>query len=494
MCGILGAFSPTEEQKKQFAAVLSTLKHRGPDHEGIVVGKDSLLGHQRLSIVDVEGGNQPFECPETKRSLICNGEIYNYSVLRDTFPEYPFKTRSDSEVILPLYAARGETAAADLDGMFSLLVSEGSSFYAARDPIGIKPLYYGTDGASLFFASEMKALVSLSERIYEFPNGHYYRSGQGLVPYYQLPDPDSFITDRAEAVRLISSGLRESVRKRLMSDVPVGVFLSGGLDSSLIAALMAEHIEGLHSFSVGFEGAPDLKAARKVAEHLGTIHHEYVYTSQDVLKALPRVIYHLESFDPALIRSAIPCYFVSQLAGSKVKVVLSGEGSDELFAGYSYLTDFSDPGDLQIESRRILNGLHNLNLQRVDRMTMAHGLEGRVPFLDTDFIETVLHIHPSLKLPGAFGIEKGILRDSFRGLLPDEIMYRDKMEFAQGCGSSTFLEDRAASIPDTELSEARNKGFPVSTKEELMYYRLFRDYYDHPDAMTLVGRWKGTLH
>ncbi|MFW6181804.1 MAG: asparagine synthase B [Spirochaetota bacterium] len=498
MCGILGMIGGTTEHEARFPSALASLSHRGPDHQGTWKNDAVILGHRRLSIMDVDGGHQPLQCPQSGRALVCNGEIYNYAVLKRRLDGYPFQTQSDSEVVLPLYGRRGGEAAGELDGMFSLLIAEGSGCFAARDPVGIKPLYYGTAGGgrdkTLLFASELKALVGMAERIREFPGGHWFHSGRGLRPYYRVPDPEEFLCDREAAARRVRAVLEDSVRKRLMSDVPVGVFLSGGLDSSIVAALMKRHVPELHSFAVGMEGAPDLEAARVVAAHLGTVHHEHTYTGEDVLGALPEVIYHLESWDPALIRSAVPCYFVSRLARERVKVVLSGEGSDELFCGYSYLADYDDPRALQQESRRILNGLHNINLQRVDRMTMAHGLEGRVPFLDTRFIETVLEIDPRLKARSAFGIEKGILRKACEDLLPRDIVWRDKMEFAQGAGSSTLLQKAAEQIPGHELAAARRNGLPVSTGEELLYHRIFRRHFRHADAEVLVGRWKGVLH
>lgn len=496
MCGILGVFGQSSTDKYNFEAMLSTLTHRGPDDTGIVSENNFTLGHQRLAIVDVVGAHQPFERPDSKLYGICNGEIYNYQQLRDRFESsYDFGTHGDSEVILPLYREFGSQLTDRLDGMFGFVVSDGEEFIAARDPIGIKPLYFGTKGDLKFFSSEIKALVQYTDEIQEFPQGHYYKSDTGFVPYYQLPEDASFISDVEEVLEKIRASLTKSVEKRLMSDVPVGVFLSGGLDSSIIAALMAERIPQLHSFSVGLPHSPDLKAARLVAEHLGTIHHEYVYTEEEMEAVLSDVIYYLESYDPALVRSAIPCYFVSRLASQYVKVVLSGEGADELFAGYSYFANYDDAIALHRESISILNGLHNLNLQRVDRMTMAHSIEGRVPFLDTEFIELCLSIDPVLKLYKTYGTEKWLLRKAFADKLPDLVAWRDKMEFAQGCASSTILEDRANSaISETELEEACRQGFPLSTKEELFYYRIFQSHFPHPDAAKLIGKWQGTLH
>ncbi|MGV2829845.1 asparagine synthase B [Myxosarcina sp. GI1(2024)] len=495
MCGILGVFDRGSNQDYDFSKMLSTLVHRGPDDMGILAESGITLGHQRLSIVDVAGAHQPFCNQEQKLYAICNGEIYNFQKLRSQLEDYAFRTQGDSEVLLPLYQQFGSKLTTQLDGMFGFVVSEGQEFLAARDPIGIKPLYYGKKKDTWFFSSEIKALVEHVDEIYEFPNGYYYQSQQGFLPYYQLPEEQNFIQDLETVIPKIQQTLSKSVQKRLMSDVPVGVFLSGGLDSSIIAAVMKEQVPELHSFSVGLPHSPDLKAARLVAEHIGTIHHEYVYSEAEMLEILSDVIYYLESFDPALVRSAIPCYLVSRLASQYVKVVLSGEGADELFAGYSYFVDYDDAIALHKESIAIVKGLHNLNLQRVDRMTMAHSIEGRVPFLDTEFIELCLSIDPKLKLYKTFGIEKWLLRKAFEDKLPHEIVWRDKMEFAQGCASSTILEDHAeANIEEREVERAIAKGLPISSKEELFYFRIFQSHFPHPNAPNLIGRWQGNLH
>lgn len=493
MCGILGVFGRLNKTESQFEAMLHTLQHRGPDDKGTVMWSDSFLGHQRLSIVDPECGHQPIESQDGTY-LVCNGEIYNHRGLKNQL-NYNFSSNSDCEVIIPLYQQKGSNFLKYLDGMFSFILSKDNQFFVARDPIGIKPLYWGLDDENVYFSSEIKALINTTDRISEFPNGAYFDSNEGFKTYYQLPHVDVFITDIDKAIEKIKKTLKKSVRKRLMSDFPVGVFLSGGLDSSIIAALMKEEIPELHSFSVGLSESPDIKAARMVAQHLGTIHHEYVYSEDEIWKALEDVIYYLESYDPALVRSAVPCYFVSRLASQYVKVVLSGEGADELFAGYSYLEEYDEPQELQSESIRILSGLHNINLQRVDRMTMAHGLEGRVPFLDIEFVEAVLSISPALKMQSSFGKEKWILRKAFEDKLPYEIVWRDKLEFAQGCGSSTILEQKAASyITDKELQKAKERDIPASSKEELFYYNIFEHHFDHPDASNLIGKWKGKLH
>ena len=496
MCGIASVFGSKVSTQYDFPAILSQLVHRGPDDTGVVQEDNWALGHQRLSIVDVAGGHQPMQATPKRLYSICNGEIYNFQDLRSQhFSDYPFQTAADSEILLPLFQQFGKDLVQHLEGMYSFVISDGEEWMAGRDLIGIKPLYYGTTGDDIFFASELKALVNCAERIYEFPNGHYYHSQAGLVPYYQLPETLAFEQDVDTIVADIRQTLTKSVRKRLMSDVPVGVFLSGGLDSSIIAALMKQQVSELHSFSVGLPQSPDLKAARLVADHLGTVHHEYVYSEAEMQAVLSEVIYYLESYDPALVRSAIPCYIVSRLASEHVKVVLSGEGADELFAGYSYFADYEDSMALHREAIAILQGLHNLNLQRVDRMTMAHSLEARVPFLDVDFIERCMQIDPQLKLYSTSGTEKWLLRKAFEDLLPQEIVWRDKMEFAQGCASSGVLETHAESaISPQELAEAKSQGLPVSTQEELFYYRIFEKHFPHPDAARVIGRWEGTLH
>lgn len=423
MCGILGVFGDLNKKDNQYENMLTLMKHRGPDDIGTVKSNSYYLGHQRLSINDINGGHQPFKSNDRKTLLVCNGEIYNYEKLNQKVKSnYSFRTNSDNEIIIPIYEECGSHAPKFLDGMFSFILLDEDNYFVARDPIGIKPLYWGSDDKHLYFSSEIKALVDYSKKIEEFPSGHYYTPSEGLQPFYQLPKVETFITDIDKALNDIKSSLSSSVRKRLMADVPIGVFLSGGLDSSIIASLMKEDIAELHSFSVGSENSPDLEAARLVSDYIGTIHHEYIYTEKEMFEVLPDVIYHLESYDAALVRSAIPCYFVSKLASDYVKVVLSGEGSDELLAGYSYFEEFDNPETIHAESLKIIKGLHNLNLQRVDRMTMAHCLEGRVPFLDIDFIETVLQISPELKQQSKFGIEKWLLRKAFEDKLPPEIV------------------------------------------------------------------------
>jgi len=499
MCGIVVRLGqPSELQAELVERRAERLRHRGPDAQGLRCTDSAVLAHRRLSIIDIEGGAQPLIGEGGRAALCCNGEIYNHRDLRAQLEaRHRFATHSDSEVILHLYEEKGSECVQELDGMFAFCLVDGARVLAARDPLGIKPLYLGRDASGgTWFASEIKALVDVCAEFQEVPPGWLYTHDQGLRPWFT----PSWSTPSAPRHRFepqaISSRLERSVGKRLMSDVPLGVFLSGGLDSSVIAALVRREIDELHSFAVGLEGSEDLAAARAVARHLGTRHHEYVYTAQEAVAALDSVIFHLESYDPPLLRSAIPSYFVSRLAAQHVKVVLSGEGADEAFAGYLYFRETRDADTLRRESARLLAGLHNMNLQRVDRMTMAHGLEGRVPFLDIDFLDHAMAIDPRQKLHGPRRPEKHLLRASCERLLPSEILWRAKQEFAQGAGSEWTLRDHCEGlVSDSELQTAAEL-FPEDTpesKEAFHYRRVFERIYPGAQARLTVGRWRGAL-
>jgi len=498
MCGIVVIFGHNAKLKvPHLDTMLNRLSHRGPDDRGIFANEHIALGQTRLSIVDVAGGRQPIFSEDGEKCVVCNGEIYNHLDLRETlYQQHSFRTNSDTEVILHLFEEWGAQSVSKLDGMFAFVVYDGKDILVARDPLGIKPLYYNQENSCLFFASEIKALQGLAGNIQEFPAGYYYSPDQGLTQYYRLPVIPEWQENVSEISQKLHDKLYRAVEKRWMSDVPVGCFLSGGLDSSLICAVSKRNFDHLDTFSVGLEAeSQDLIYARKVAQFLGTNHHEYVYTMSDVLEALPNVIYHLESFDPALVRSAIPCYFVSRLAREYVKVILTGEGSDEVFAGYHYFKRFCDKQDVYQESVRILTGLHNMNLQRVDRATMAHSIEGRVPFLDIDFVEYAMSINPKLKLAGkSKRIEKWLLRQAFTSYLPDEIIWRPKMEFAAGCGSEELITDMVEDeISDAELEWERQRlqDINISSKEELYYFRIFHDLFGSAVDAAAIGRWKG---
>lgn len=501
MCGITGMWRHADH--RQLQQMLEQIKHRGPDGRGMHIdsNRDLLLGHCRLAIMDPLCGDQPLYNEDCSAALVANGEIYNFRALRDTLAaNHFFKTHSDSEVILHLIEERGPAAIATLDGMFAFALQHGSTLYLARDPLGIKPLYYGigttTDPYSLYFASEQKALVNVVSEIFEFPPGAYYDSTNGIVPYYSVPDLAPQPMALEQRLRQLRSCLETVVVKRLMSDVPVGAFLSGGLDSSIIAAIASRHVENLHTFSVGIEGAQDIEAARVVAAHIGSIHHEYIYTREEIVAHLPEIIYYLESYDRDLVRSAIPCYFCARLAADHVKVILTGEGADELFAGYAYYKEYEEASALHQELRRSVTTLHNINLQRVDRLTMCHGIEGRVPFLDTTLVEFAQTIPPNLKLVQARSgriIEKWILRKACEDLLPPAILWRDKAQFDEGSGTVDVLADviqDATSGLHVADYQARYPHTQLRSAEECYYHSLFVSAYERPEALLHnVARW-----
>lgn len=493
MCGIAGYFDleRTSRAPLSVETMLERLGHRGPDDQGVWQNQHAALGHTRLSIIDVPGGHQPITNEDGLVRIVYNGEIYNFLDLRPPLLErHTLKTRTDTEVIVHWYEDHGPDCVKFFDGMFAFALLDGDELFLARDPLGVKPLYYALVDGRLYFASEIKALLPITTDIVEFPPGHWFHSKRGWKQYFDLAQ----WAESARSSELVDpeEGLRDclvaSVEKRLVSDVPVGVFLSGGLDSSLVAALMSEKIPNLHSFSVGTPQGQDPLYARRVARHLGTVHHERIYTESEMIRVLPKVIYHLESFDFALVRSAIANYFVAQLAREFVKVVLVGEGSDELFGGYHYLKAIGDEDSLQRELIAITNQLHNSNLQRVDRMTMAHSVEGREPYLDLDLLKTALATPIELKRRD--GIEKWILRKAFEGVLPDEILWREKEKFSRGAGSALVFEQIAErEISDSAFERERHlsKGLRLRSKEELYYYRIWRRYF--PDTATNCLGW-----
>jgi asparagine synthase (glutamine-hydrolysing) len=447
VCGIAGGWGAVSP--RDVGDMTAALAHRGPDDAGVHVAGPTVLGHRRLSIVDLERGAQPIvdgSGPD-QVVVVVNGEIYNAPALRRELGEdRPWQTRSDSEVVLHLLGGRDAgtavadaRAAARLRGMFAFAVQRrGGELLLGRDPMGIKPLYVGRSGASTVFASEVKAFPAGTHDVQALAPGTLWSSRTGVSTFAEIPSPDPEPAPAAEHVQAVREALELSVERRLMADVPVGAFLSGGLDSSAICALMARHVPELHTFAVGLAGSPDLAAARRVAEHLGTVHHERVIDPGEIAGALPHIVWSLESTDPDLVRSAVPTWFVAELAAQHVKVVLTGEGADELFAGYRYHADV--PADLlHAELRRSLGELHHLNLQRVDRMTMAHGLEGRVPFLDLEFVDAALRVPPELKLP-AGGPEKWVLRQAVADLLPPEITWRTKSQFDEGSGVGDLVD------------------------------------------------------
>jgi len=490
MCGIAGIANAREDSTVR--RMLNTLRHRGPDDTGYHRDDHYSLAHARLSIVDLGGGKQPMSDVSGRSHVVFNGEIYNYRDLRENVGDKHFRTNSDTEVLLHLASEGKESVewVPRLDGMFAFALSEGDTLTLARDPLGIKPLYVGDKDGALVFGSEIKAMLIACDEVGEFPPGHVFTSDTGLQRYYRLEGTAESVSEAELAERGVRRRLEAAVRKRLLADVPVGVFLSGGLDSSLIAALARAHKDPLDSFAVGTEDSEDIPRARQVAEHLGSRHHERIYTLDEALAILPEVIYYLESFDCALVRSAIPNYLLAKLAREHVTVALSGEGADELFAGYAYLKNI-EPHSLSEELLYITRALHNTNLQRCDRMSMAHGLEVRVPFLDIDLVSYAFQMDTELKLHDDEQTEKWILRRVAQPLLPHDIVWRKKAKFAIGSGLSDTLGRYAEQkISDEEFARERvaAEGVELRSKEELLYYRIFRQQYPAETLLPLVGR------
>ena len=497
MCGIAGVWGTCDE--KTVRAMIHRLVHRGPDAQGILrdPARPAVLGHCRLAIVDPAEGDQPIRSEEGRRAIVANGEIYNFRSLRSRLKDrYRFRTQSDSEAALALYAERGTACAGDLDGMFAFALADGDDLFVARDPIGIKPLYFGRRNGDLLFASEIKALIGLTDDVTEFPPGSWFHSRMGTRSYYEVPDRTPAQRTAKKHLALVRETLERSVTKRLMSDVPLGAFLSGGLDSSIIVALVRPHVDELHTFSVGIEGSRDLEAARIVARHLDTVHHERVLKPEEISACLPEILFHLESFDQDLVRSAIPCYFTARLASQEVKVILTGEGADELFAGYRYYRDYEDSSLFRRELRRSVQCLHNVNLQRVDRMTMVHSIEGRVPFLDVEMIELAQTIPPELKLKkdnGPRAVEKWVLRKACEDLLPAEIVWRDKEQFDEGSGTVDLLSDTVSRwmLPaEARQYSARHPDAHLRSPEECFYHKVLCEAYADPvPVLKNVARW-----
>ena len=488
MCGIAAVWG--ESAPDLAYTIAERMVHRGPDGQGTVqLGKPRLsLAHRRLAIIDPAGGRQPLVAVDDEGALVANGMIYNDRALRESLNGSRFTTASDSESILQTCLRDGAGAVARLDGMYAFVMARRDKLIVARDPVGIKPLYVGRRGETFCFASEIKALLPCVDEIQEFPPGHVFDSDLGLRPYYTLPRATDELSNPANALNAIRRTLTSAIEKRLRSDVPLGVFLSGGLDSSIIAAIAVQARPGLKSFSVGLPGSLDLEAARRVAEYLGTDHYEYELSAEEVMRDLPRILYHLESFDRDLVRSAVPCYYVSRLAAQHVKVVLTGEGADELFAGYTYHKSYDDLDALQAELRRSVLTMHDINLQRVDRMTMAHGVEARVPFLDQEMLDLAFRIPAALKLPRDSKIEKWILRKAFEDLLPADITWRDKAQFDQGSGIAELLETAvAAQTPATSSDDLPR---PARSSEEAFYRTALIGQFDQPSVLLeLVAHW-----
>jgi asparagine synthase (glutamine-hydrolysing) len=507
MCGIAGCFGTRDTET--INKMLDALPHRGPNDRGIHTFSHVVFGHTRLSIVDVARGHQPILANGGQIGIICNGEIYNFKEIREKLDDkYQFTTGSDTEVILNLYREKGPECVKGLDGMFAFAIFDGDDFMLARDPIGIKPLYYGYVNNNLYFTSELGAMTLAGvDEVHEFPAGYYYTPREGFVEYYQIPEiQDHLLTDVEKTCQIIRETFIQSVKKRLLSDkeIHVGSFCSGGIDSSLVAAIAAEEIPHLHTFVVGMKDkngdeSDDLKASRIAAKHIGSTHHELVFTEDEYYEALPIVIKKLESYDPSLVRCAVPCYFTCKLAAEHVTVVLTGEGADELFTGYHYMKHY--PMDvLNKEAQRCIGNLHNINLQRADRMGMLFSLELRVPFLDVAMIDLAMKIPPELKIRESEKvgdkIEKWILRTAFQdtGYLPDDILWRYKVQYTQGAGCESLgerLAESEVSQDEYERIKAENPLATINSREAAYYYKIFRQYHPQDSVLGSIGIWTG---
>ena len=515
MCGIVAILNvkrQTQELRQKALKMSQKIRHRGPDWSGIYCGGSAILAHERLSIVDPESGGQPLYSPDRKQVLAVNGEIYNHQEIRRRYAgRYEFQTGSDCEVILALYRDKGIGFLEDLSGIFAFVLydEERDEFLIARDPIGVIPLYIGYDNdGTVYVASELKALEGQCEQYEPFLPGHYYWSKEpGMKRYYQR---DWFeyesVKDNEASVEVIHDALEDAVRRQLMSDVPYGVLLSGGLDSSVISAIaqkFSEHrIEDnsrtraywprLHSFAVGLKGAPDLAKARLVADHIGTVHHEINYTIQEGLDAIRDVIYYIETYDVTTVRASTPMYLLARVIKSMgIKMVLSGEGADEIFGGYLYFHKAPSARDFHEETVRKLSKLHLYDCLRANKSLSAWGVEGRVPFLDKEFLDVAMRTNPEAKMcPGKI-IEKKIVREAFADLLPDEVAWRQKEQFSDGVGYSwidTLKAITTAAVTDEQMAHAAER-FPINppkNKEEYYYRSIFAEHFPSDSAARSV--------
>ena len=515
MCGIVSIFNikqQTPALRQKALQMSGKIRHRGPDWSGIYCGGSAILAHERLAIVDPESGRQPLFSPDKKQVLAVNGEIYNHQDIRRKYAgKYQFTTESDCEVILALYREKGDGFLDELDGIFAFALydEERDEYLIARDPIGVIPLYYGYDRDGLLYvASELKALEGQCDHYEPFPPGHILTSRDPKPRRYYQRDWFSYDNvknnpaDREE----LRMALEEAVKRQMMSDVPYGVLLSGGLDSSIISAVTQKYaktrIESggkeaawwprLHSFAVGLHGAPDLEKARLVARHIGTVHHEINYTIQEGLDALSDVVYFTETYDVTTIRASTPMYLLARVIKSMgIKMVLSGEGADEIFGGYLYFHKAPDARAFHEETVRKLSKLHLYDCLRANKSLAAWGVEGRVPFLDTEFLDVAMRLNPAAKMCPGTTIEKQILRKAFASLLPSEVVWRQKEQFSDGVGYSwidTLKRITAESVSDDEMAHAA-KRFPINpprNKEEYFYRTLFATHFPSDSAALSV--------
>ena len=515
MCGIVAILdvkAQTKALREKALRMSQKIRHRGPDWSGVYCGGSAILAHERLSIVDPESGGQPLFSPDRKQILAVNGEIYNHQDIRRRYAgHYDFQTGSDCEVILALYREKGIDFLEDLSGIFAFVLydEERDEFLIARDPIGVIPLYIGyDDNGMVYVASELKALEGQCERYEPFLPGHYYWSKQpGMQRYYRRDWMQyDAVKDNDASVEAIRDALEGAVKRQLMSDVPYGVLLSGGLDSSVISAIAEKYSEmrieddsqtkaywpRLHSFAVGLKGAPDLAKARLVADHIGTVHHEINYTIQEGLDAIRDVIYYIETYDVTTVRASTPMYLLARVIKSMgIKMVLSGEGSDEIFGGYLYFHKAPTAKDFHEETVRKLSKLHLYDCLRANKSLSAWGVEGRVPFLDKEFLDVAMRTNPKAKMCPGQTIEKKIVREAFAELLPEEVAWRQKEQFSDGVGYSwidTLKAITAAAVTDEDMAHAAER-FPINppkNKEEYYYRSIFAEHFPGESAARSV--------
>ena len=515
MCGIVSIFNiqqQTAEIRQKALRMSQKIRHRGPDWSGIYCGGSAVLAHERLSIVDPQSGKQPLFSPDKKHILAVNGEIYNHLDLRRRYEgKYHFQTGSDCEVILALYRDKGPDFLEELSGIFAFALydAEKDAFLIARDPIGVIPLYIGYDAdGTVYVASELKALEGNCDRYEVFKPGHYYWSREGQMKRYYKRDWMDYdnVKDNGASADDVRTALEAAVRRQLMSDVPYGVLLSGGLDSSVISAVAQKYsqhrIEAggtqqawwprLHSFAVGLKGAPDLAKAQLVADHIGTVHHEINYTIQEGLDAIRDVIYFIETYDVTTVRASTPMYLLARVIKSMgIKMVLSGEGADEVFGGYLYFHKAPDAKAFHEETLRKLSKLYLYDCLRANKSLAAWGVEGRVPFLDKEFLDVAMRLNPKAKMCPGHTMEKKIVRQAFSDMLPEEVAWRQKEQFSDGVGYSwidTLKRITADSVSDEQMAHAAER-FPINpprNKEEYYYRSIFAEHFPSDSAAMTV--------
>ena len=515
MCGIVCAFDvkeSTEVLRPQLLEMSKKIRHRGPDWSGIYADDKAILAHERLAIVDPASGKQPLLSPNGKLVLAANGEIYNHRELRKQFEgKYDFKTESDCEVILALYQEKGVDFLDEMNGIFGFTIydAEKDEYFVARDHMGIIPLYMGWDKNGTFYvASELKALEGTCTKIELFPPGHYLHSSDGELKRWYSRDWMEYdaVKDNATSIQEIKEALEAAVHRQLMSDVPYGVLLSGGLDSSVTSAIAKKYAQKriesgdtadawypqLHSFSVGLEGSPDLAAAEKVAKHIGTVHHEIKFTIQEGLDAIKDVVYNLETYDITTIRASTPMYLMARVIKSMgIKMVLSGEGADELFGGYLYFHKAPNAKEFHEETVRKLSKLHMYDCLRANKSLASWGIEGRVPFLDKEFMDVAMRINPQDKMINGERMEKWVVRKAFEDMLPESVAWRQKEQFSDGVGYSwidTLKVVVNEEVSDEQLANAKFR-FPLQTptsKEEFYYRSIFEEHFPSDAAALCV--------